>query len=204
MIGLHTMKATCQALFNSCKTTFSEAVVNVVFKFRNADGLLASATTLSALGFSSPDTPTNGTSIMVRADQIDKAEPGDPITVGEYGYVVTDYSIDQVGAIMTLGISQPFDKEASFTGTRRDGDGTRELFTTAPCIITGGQWNESQSGSFAPSNERSYLLVVRSVDWSDAGKPQAGDTVEITGYPKMKVVESLPILGGWNIELRTK
>ena len=57
MIGLHTMKATFQALFNSFKTTFSEAVVNVVFKFRNTDGLLASATTLSALGFSSPDTP---------------------------------------------------------------------------------------------------------------------------------------------------
>lgn len=198
------MKATFQNLFDGLKTTFSDAVASITFNGKTTTGLLASPFTLSAMGFASPDSPSEGSSVMARSDQLDACKPGDPITVGAYGYIVTSYSIDQVGAIHTIGLSQPFDKEASFTGTRRDGAGIRELFTTVPCIITGGQANDSQSGSFLPSSERSFMLVVRSVDWSDTGKPQSGDSVAITDYPALKVVSSIPVLGGWNVELRTK
>lgn len=198
------MKATFQNLFDGLKTTFSDAVASITFNGKTTTGLLASPFTLSAMGFASPDSPSEGSSVMARSDQLDACKPGDPITVGLYGYIVTSYSIDQVGAIHIIGLSRPFDKEASFTGTRRDGAGSRELFTTAPCIISGGQSDDTQSGSFLPSSERVFMIVIRSVDWSDAGKPQAGDTVKITDYADMKVVSSIPVLGGWNLTLKTK
>ena len=198
------MKATFQNLFDGLKTTFSDAVASITFNGKTTTGLLASPFTLSAMGFASPDSPSEGSSVMARSDQLDACKPGDPITVGAYGYIVTSYSIDQVGAIHTIGLSQPFDKEASFTGTRKEGSGSRELFLTVPCIISGGQSDDTQSGSFLPSSERVFMIVIRSVDWSDAGKPQAGDTVKITDYTDMKVVSSIPVLGGWNLTLKTK
>lgn len=198
------MKAVKQSVFETFKVTFADAAVSVTFDGRTATALKVSPSVKASIGFSMPDTPTDGLSIIARVDQIDEMEPGDPVTVGLYGHIVTSCSTDELGAIYTIGLSQPFDKEASFTGTRKEGSGSRELFLTVPCIISGGQSDDAQSGSFLPSSERVFMIVIRSVDWSDAGKPQAGDTVKITDYADMKVVSSIPVLGGWNLTLKTK
>lgn len=199
------MKATFQNLLTDFKTTFSDAVVTVVFKDRTATAIKATQFTILAMGLSMPDAPNENLSIMSRSDELDAGEPGDPINIGTFGHVVTSYSIDPLGAVHTFGLSRPYDKTATFTGTRREtGSASRELFLATPCIIAGGESIDSQSGSIAPYDERTFSITVRSCDWSDYQPPQAGDAVEVENYPALRVAHCLPVLGGWNVTCRTR
>lgn len=203
--GLLKMKATFQNLFDSLKGVFTDAVVAVSYADKTADGIKTTPSINSALGFSMPDTPADGLSVMVKSSEIDECAPGDAITVGEFGHIVVSHSIDQVGAIRTIAVSQPFNKTATFTGQRREGpSGSRELFLSIPCMIYGGDLAGVQSGAIAPTSERNFMLVVRACDWSDSNPPHSGDAVEVTNYPPLKVVECVPVLGGWNVTCKTK
>ena len=199
------MKATFLNLFDAFSRVFRDAVATVEFGGKTAVSIRSTPSINSAMGFSMPDTPADGSSIMVKSTDIEECAPGDPITVGSFGHVVVSHSIDPIGAIRTIALSQPFAKTATFTGTRREGaSGSRELFISTPCLVTGGDMAGGQSNAIAPSSDRNFMVTIRSCDWSDSNPPHAGDAVEVTNYPALKVVESSPVLGGWNITCKTK
>lgn len=199
------MKNLALSIFDGFAVGFPSVCTPVEFGGRSGTAIRSTPSINSAMGFSMPDTPADGSSIMVKSTDIEECAPGDPITVGAFGHVVISHSLDIVGAIRTIAISQPFKLTATFTGTRREGaSGSRELFISTPCLVTGGDMAGGQSNAIAPSSDRNFMLTVRSCDWSDSNPPHAGDAVEVTNYPALKVVESSPVLGGWNITCKTK
>lgn len=112
--------------------------------------------------------------IIVNADTFTSPKVGDPITVGDYGRVVTSTSVDPVGALRKIGVSEPFDTRVYLTGRRNELGIARGSKQSIYCIRL-GTGNEPRYGEFPNEQRNRWTYVIREIDWLDNKRPQVGD-----------------------------
>jgi hypothetical protein len=113
-------------------------------------------------------------SVIVNADTISSPKVGDPITIGEYGRVVTSASVDPIGALRKIGVSEAFDTRIFLTGRRNELSIERGAKQSTYCIRMGVS-DEPSYGDLPNEQRNRWNFVIRECDWLDHTRPQVGD-----------------------------
>ena len=80
------------------------------------------------------------------------------------------------------------DAKMALTGTRRENAVARNAAQTVDCSVFGGDIEVDSEGQELPSMSRRWNVLCMSADWLDHKIPQTGDSIQVAGYPEMKVI----------------
>lgn len=131
---------------------------------------------------------------------------------GESLRVVTSASADISRSILTVGLSEAFEKcGAAYRGTRRENGRVRNLaFSLNVLTLEDGQ-TATYTDALAPSYAENYLVAIRAEDWPETSDPEPSDTIDATSSgvrglaPVSLKVSTVTRHDGWYIlQCRTK
>ena len=74
-------------------------------------------------------------------------------------------------------------------GERRENGVVRQAAQTIDCSVFGGGRADLMEGSDSNTTDRVWNVLVIRQDWLDHKIPQVGDSIQVQGYPAMKVTD---------------
>jgi hypothetical protein len=83
------------------------------------------------------------------------------------------------------------DAKLVITGERRESGVVRQAAQTIECSVFGGGLAEMLEGADSQTTDRVWNVLFIKADWLDHKIPQTGDSIQVEGYPAMKVVSVL-------------
>lgn len=80
------------------------------------------------------------------------------------------------------------DAKLIIQGERRENGVVRQAAQTIDCSVFGGGRADMLEGADSNTTDRVWNVLVIKADWLDHKIPQTGDSIQVVGYPAMKVV----------------
>jgi hypothetical protein len=81
------------------------------------------------------------------------------------------------------------DAKLIIQGERRENNVVRLAAQTIDCSIFGGGRADMMEGADSNTTDRVWNVLVIRQDWLDHRIPQVGDSIQVQGYPAMKVTD---------------
>ena len=83
------------------------------------------------------------------------------------------------------------DAKLIIQGERRENGVVRQAAQTIDCSVFGGGRADMLDGADSNTTDRVWNVLVIRADWLDHKIPQVGDSIQVQGYPVMKVTDVL-------------